>query len=462
MKRNVYGMNFTPSIGNPKVLVIPVWFTDSGNFIDEDFKEEVRCDIEAAYFGSEEDTGWHSVKSFYEYESHGKLTYDGTVSEWYEDSSSYTEYGPEESGQSKTQQLVKDATSWYFKNHKDDKRTNYDTDKDGCLDGVMLIYGAPDYSTLGWSGYSMKNLWAYCSWLLDTSICHLFAPGPNVFFWASYDFMYGDGDAREHTGLADNAGGDTRYCNIDAHTYIHEMGHVFGLNDYYDYNGNNSPAAGFSMQDLDVGGHDAFSSFALGWGQAYIPTESMTLYVKPFVTSGEMVILSPSWNESNSAFDEYLILEYYTTEELNELDSTHSYCNARTTGASKPGIRLWHVDARLGEWEYDYDIGDWTYAVTEETDPLQCKNITLAYDNSTGGEDYNLLHMIRNSKSMSYNTSSQLENKYLFKENESFSLSEYKSQFFNKTTFNNGKSFGYSFSVDSLTDEYAKITITKA
>ena len=52
--------DYTPSVGNPKLLVIPVWFTDSEACITENHKEDVRKDIEMAYFGTREETGWHS------------------------------------------------------------------------------------------------------------------------------------------------------------------------------------------------------------------------------------------------------------------------------------------------------------------------------------------------------------------------------------------------------------------
>ena len=73
------------------------------------------------------------------------------------------------------------------------------------------------------------------------------------------------------------------------------------------------------MQDYNVGGHDPFSSYALGWGKAYIPAESMTINLKPFATSGEMILLTPNFNKYNSPFDEYILLEYYTPTGLNQL-----------------------------------------------------------------------------------------------------------------------------------------------
>ena len=311
IKNNIYPLSATPTVGKAKLLVIPVWFNDSSSFINEDKKMNVREDISAAYFGKNTDTGWRSVKSYYEEESHGKLKLDGTVSNWYFPNTSYRTY-KSDADHSLTTSLVKEASDWYFTNNPEDNRTNYDCDKDGYLDGVVLIYAAPDNSQF--SDGDCSNLWAFCYWIQNTDVKNTIKPGANVFFWASYDFMYGKNKAASRTGKDKYADGDTsNNVNVDAHTYIHEMGHMFGLEDYYDYSSYGyAPAGGFSMQDHNVGGHDPFSVFALGWGKAYVPTTSAEINLKPFVSSGEMIILSPNWNAINSPFDEYLILEYYT------------------------------------------------------------------------------------------------------------------------------------------------------
>ena len=95
VENNVYPLSCTPSIGTAKLLIIPVWFSDSTTFIDSGKRETVRSDIEKAYFGSQSDTGWHSVKSYYEKESLGALTLTGTVSQWYECGKKYSNYATE-------------------------------------------------------------------------------------------------------------------------------------------------------------------------------------------------------------------------------------------------------------------------------------------------------------------------------------------------------------------------------
>ena len=282
--------------------------------------------------------------------------------------------------------------------------------------------------------------------------------------------MYGYNRAKSRTGLSTCHGGDTSHCNIDAHTFIHEMGHVFGLEDYYDYSNHGyKPAGGFSMQDENVGAHDPYSALALGWGGAYIPTDTALINLKPFTTSGEMIILSPSWNSYNSPFDEYILIEYYTPDGLNEFDTTYQY-DGRGQGSSKPGIRLWHIDARL------------VYGRTtlrETTNPListpygVTHMMSNTYDDGTsdtegylsplGAEyaDYNILQWIRNKNTTTYKSQTELSYNYLFKAGDTFTMDTYKKQFVKEGKLNSDKDLGFSFEVKSLSAESATIAINK-
>ena len=478
MEHNVYPLSSTPCVGSAHLLVIPVWFSDSSSFIASSKKEHIRDEIRKAYFGTNEETGWRSVKTFYEEESHGALSLSGTVSSWYEVSNSYTYYGSENSSGTKTSSLVKNATNWYFTNNPSDSRKNYDKDGDGYLDGVMLIYGAPDYSALNKNNYD--NLWAYCYWLQETTQKNVNKPGPNVFFWASYDFMYSRGDAYFHTNVASSiyGSGDTQHCSVDAHTYIHEMGHMFGLEDYYDYSNNGyDPAGGFSMQDHNVGGHDPFSAFALGWGEAYAPTSTMTINLKPFTSSGEMILLSNTTTSgSRSPFDEYLLLEFYTPTGLNKFDTDYLYCGSGPQGASASGIRLWHVDARLA-W---YTNVNPNAAPSITNDPTKSGGtVTMGMSNtySDGTQytegylsplgssyyNYNVLQMIRNNTTLTYKptTGKGLSNAHLFRTGETFTMSKYSKQFVNSGKLNTNQTLNFSFTVNNISSEYASITVTK-
>ena len=478
---NIYPISATPSIGKAKLLVIPVWFNDSSSFIQNDKKNNVIDDINTAYFGKNTDTGWRSVKTYYEEESHGNLKIDGTVSNWYEPNQSYQIYARDDD-HSKTISLVQSAINWYFDiENPSEKRTDYDCDRDGYLDGVILIYAAPDYDCYG--GNSNNNLWAFCYWIQEPSAKNTIRPGVNAFFWASYDFMYGKNKASTRTGSDRYSNGDTsNNVSVDAHTYIHEMGHMFGLEDYYDYsNSKYLPAGGFSMQDHNVGGHDPFSVFALGWGKAYIPETTMNIDLKPFTSSGEMIILSPKWNEYNSPFDEYLIIEYYTNDGLNYFDSNHPYMDgikSYPTGSKDSGIRLWHVDARLA---YTLD-GNYSAAKITTDPKISGQKVKRLMSNSYNDgsldmdylsplsernpqndrySDFNLLELVRNSTIVQTKSKSNMSSDNLFKAGDTFTMSRYTRQFINNAKLNNNTALGFNFTVNALNNGYASITVNK-
>ena len=472
-KNSPYLVDYCPTSGEVKLLIIPVWFNDSNRFITSNtFKDNVREDIKTAYLGTTEETGWHSVKTYYEEESSGALTIDGTVSDWYEVNYSYITVG--ENG-SITDELVRNATDWYFTNNPSDNRSNYDSDNNGFIDGIMLIYAAPNYASLNNKNY--KNLWAYCYWLQDER--ETSEAIPNTYFWASYDFMYSKRDAISITGSSYGYG-NTTYCNIDAHTYIHEMGHVFGLDDYYDYSDNEyNPAGGFSMQDYNVGGHDPYSVMALGWANPYVVTGNSKVTIGTFQKTRDLIVVSSSWNGGGSPFDEYLIFELYSPTGLNQFDVRHNYSGIQ--GPNKVGIRLWHVDGRLA---YSTDVKrvdnyyEPVFSPTQLTsNPNDSRNIygvTHAFSNTYNDKDYgsvlgknyydyNLLQLIRNDKTATFRPAEDLMSTDLFSEG-SYALTDFSSQFVKggNNKMNNDDSLDWKFKINingSGEDAIAEIEI---
>jgi hypothetical protein len=246
------------------------------------------------------------------------------------------------------------------------------------------------------------------------------------------------------------------------------MGHVFGLDDYYDYSGNASPAGGFSMQDYNVGGHDPFSVMALGWAKPYIPMSSATITIGDFQSSHDLILLTPSWNTNDSPFDEYMLLELYTPTGLNEFDATHQYGGGYPKGPTVPGIRLWHVDARLTR----YFSG--SYQTTLSTDPTS-SNVYTAMSNTyysskaadyisplgSSYANYNLLQLIRNNSSEDYTPTADFSASNLFTNGQSFSMSNVAGQFVNSGKLNSNINLGWTFTIDSLSSSNATITLSR-
>jgi len=458
-KNYYYEKGATPTLGKAKILVVPVWFSDSTSFIATSNKDEVRDDIDKSFFGDVEN--YYSVSKFYEIESYGKLKIEGTTTDWYECGATYSSYG---TSYNKTTSLVNTVLT-YAKANWGIKASDYDADGDGHIDGLCMIYGGPDCSAYGNDNY--ENLWAYTSW--NYTQRNPGNPVVNHFFWASYDFLYGKTTAQTRTGKSNYNSGNTSYCELDTHTFIHEFGHMLGLDDYYDYsNSSYTPAAGFSMQDCNVGAHDPFSVMALGWTNPYIPTDTCTIEIEPFQDNGDLILLTPKWNEDDSPFDEYILLELYTPTGLNKLDSDYNLYSGYPQGPSTPGIRVWHVDARL---------------VYSKTSTFSTSNFTTnpcttsgyvreamsntydrqynAFESSTY-VNYNLLQLVRKSTSATTKPTDYLKASYLFTTGNTFSLSTYKSQFPKSTSLNNGSSLGWTVTFDSVTSDKAIITVTRA
>jgi len=485
---NVAGTDYCPNQGSPKLLVIPVWFTDSSNFINMSHKEDVRQDIEKCYFGTNEETGWRSVKTYYSELSQERCVLDGVVSDWYECGYAYTsaaKFSSETARYSFMSTLINDAVEWYFQQDGALDDNDFDLDENGFLDGVMLIYGAPDYYSLYNAGYGYQamnydNLWAYTTWLENEASVE--APNANVIFWASYAFMYGTEVAQSRTGSKNFCGGDTAYCNLDTHTFIHEMGHVFGANDYYDYSGSYCPSGGFSMQDNNVGSHDPFTALACGWVDPYIPKQSCEITIRPFQNQGhDLILLTPFWDSMNSPFDEYMLLELYTPTGLNEFDCNHTYKSGQyPKGPKDVGVRLWHVDSRLIKAKRAYANGSVMWDSNPTIDPTESNVYTMLsntyWSSSSSGycsvlgqsySDYNILQLVKNSTTASHKIRSgtYLSSNDLFKDGSSFNMNSYGKQFVNTGKLNSDESLGWSFGV-SITgtgeNALATITLTKA
>lgn len=455
--------NAIPNQGEPELLILPIYFNDSSDFIPIDKKDVVKSDLEKAFFGTKEDVGFESVSSYYSALSCEKCKLKGTVSNWLNIDESYRNYFYDES---KTTTLVTNAVDKYF-SESNDIRSRYDLDKNGFLDGVVLIYAGPDSDNLS-KDEKAGNLWAYTNWISTTSDVN--SPKVCSFMWASYDFMYSKSTANEKLGNECASGDSTNSKLIlDTHVFIHEVGHMFGLVDYYDYSYKYSPAGAFSMQDHNIGSHDPYSVMALGWCDPYIPTKSCTITLNTFQSSRDCIVLSNSWNDINSPFDEYLLVEFYSPDGLNQFDHEHAYQNIRATGADECGIRLWHVDARLVYDTYK-DPSKFT------CDPkIKNSRVMHMMSNTYGGStyargyttplgnaytNYNILQLIRNEETMDYQPHYAFDNLSLFKNGKKFTMNTFGKQFVNKAKLNSNKVLGWNFSVE-IADNQAIIHLNR-
>lgn len=310
------------------------------------------------------DTGyWESVASYYRKSSMGKLNFNFEIASTFACGKSSQEVNDLNKGANASYytscDMVEAAIANYKKVNGDDSTKKFDNDHDGYIDGLWVVYSAPDYghsSTIG--KYSNKDIfWAFCT-DKTTNTASVDSPTLHSFGWASQDFM--------NEGVVAPA--------VDAHTFIHETGHLLSLTDYYSYDISSASSSGceggLAMMDLNIGDQDSFSKIALGWANPYVVTEDCVVTINPNESSGDCVLLADNWN--GTVFDEYMLFDLQTPTGLNALDSTASY-SSRPLYFNKPGVRAFHVDARIGKLQYIYageesDVSsDGIYWVGDET-----------------------------------------------------------------------------------------------
>lgn len=314
-----------PSTGNRNLLVIPIDFEDKVCSSLPSGCNGTRTQIMNAFFGQDSANAYQSVVSYFNDASFGKLHLSGKVAPWYQSKNITLEEVSKD--KSLVDKIVVEAIDDYKKNNDDIAK--YDTDNDGYIDGVAFIYAAE---------YGQKNtsLWAYESSLgLAPSQA---SPQVRSYFWASYQYMNSDGVMSK----------------VDAHTYIHETGHLLGLDDYYSRDANQiyKPLGGMDMMDYNLGDHNTFSKMLLDWTRPYVVTGDATIKIKASYKNGDCIII-PAGEWNGSAMDEYLLIELYSPKGLNKHDSSVKYTNGTQDFSlmNKYGIKVYHVDARIAYYK---------------------------------------------------------------------------------------------------------------
>ena len=147
---------FLKSTGTQKVLVVPVYVTEYMSTISW---TTIKADIEETMFGDPKDGKlyWESLASFYNKSSFGKLTITGTVLN--QPMGPYTISQLSSTEDTGAEDICVENLDSYLTSQGINK-TDYDQDKDGCLDLVMFIYLAPNASND--DDLSDDDFWAYC------------------------------------------------------------------------------------------------------------------------------------------------------------------------------------------------------------------------------------------------------------------------------------------------------------
>lgn len=434
-----------------KLLVVPVSFKDTRKKATED----IRQDISKTFFGKASDTGWESVASYYYKSSRGQLTLTGEVTPWINLGTATTEL----KNSSQIEDLV---IKKIYDTFPGEMLQEYDLNQDGWLDALWIVYAADIQQN------NNETFWAFVSWVNAES--NMDKPYPGVFGWTSYEFMYEGGNA----GLPQFKGDEGKLL-VDSHTFVHETGHMLGLTDYYDYDSETNPSGGVDMMGNNIIDHNAYSKFLLHWNQPLIPNaiqEETTIRLRPAAQSGDFILLNPEWN--GSVFDEYILLEYYTVEGLNEKDSRVRYQTdySRAVGHNQPGVRVWHVDSTLwagpirNNWfTYDYEVTPQPGDVYADVKDVNTHAVYFGASNTTSegrDEDFDLLKLLDASGAGSYYNSydANSSNSSLFQPGDE--ITDWNKYLKNGTgKFNSGNDIGFTVSFGAMDANGIQVTLTK-
>ncbi|MBQ9161662.1 MAG: hypothetical protein IJX74_00160 [Clostridia bacterium] len=410
-----YYIDGCPTVGNPRVLVIPVEFSDataaSSNFTVDKLKD--------IFYGNAGTTDYYSLSHYYYASSYGQLNLNITVmDEWFRpqyDSEYYKNATMDYYGSEVAigDQLIMDEALAYYATIYDLKQ--FDSDNNGIIDAVVLV------NTLD-IDYENNFNWAYRYWNIytDDEGCYYEHDevSANDYIWMSYQFMFEGYDETNGTTY-DN------YDNMSTYTFIHEFGHILGADDYYDtsYSSDEGPLSGCDIMDSMLGDHNAYSKFNYGWittSRLVVTDSTVTLTLEDFSENGDTIILANDWDPTLGAYQEYYVIMYYKGTGLNNSEIGGGYF-------LRDGIVVYHVNSTLYSEVYE---GETYYDVYN--------NNTDASDDN--GSTNNLIEYVKSSAG-----------NFTYVEGDTLP----------SVTDDSGEALGYTFTVDALTDSTATITFEK-
>ena len=429
------GRQYLNSGGTAHLLVVPITFNEQ----EEDILNAKKTLIQNAFFGESKMTKYESVASYYHKSSYSHLKIEGEVADFVlvDDVTLKDVTSTRDTVIIKAMQelLREDETHIPF------DISPYCTINPNYIDAVYFIYDYPykNPDSVFWAITEHRS-----SPLSGTKVIN--------YSWSSFDFMQDDKDdiLKSH--------------KVRANTYIHETGHLFGLVDYYNTKGYAyQPTGLMDMMDYNLGDHSSFSKYLLGWNKPIVVKEEGKITINSFSNDGDFILV-PTSKYSNTPFDEYLLIEYFTPTGLNRSKEFPSYSYKDKDGNSHVfsyptsyGLKVYHVDARLG---YIPARPANPYAFIDDEDSKISSRykagqtyVDFYYDNSPSEASSScLLHLLESSGENTFSNGYAASNSTLFRRFASFGKDTYQD-----FVFNNGELLPYWFEVKEFTAN--KVTI---
>lgn len=447
-RNNYINWIYTPSVGKVPFLVVPVILGGD----DSKATPENLSLINKAFFGNSSDLYYESLHSYYYRSSYGQLDITGTVTDFFD----LKKYDPRYSSESDITELAtidiaNDITNW-AQNDLGYDLTEYDSDHDGLIDGLWMIY-------LSNSSPNNPALWAFSYTTGATG--NVLSPVVNNYGWAGINFLNDT-----YTSLSGNFA--NKAC--DAHVLIHETGHMLGAQDYYSYSYSGYDPTGRSlMMSYNSNDHDLYTKMMFGWVTPYVVYDTSKITLIASQAKKNQLIVIPYDNKKFrknkdgkvifNMFDEYLVLEYYTDDDLNSKD----YDCYDVYHIKGKGIRMLHIDSRLALSNRVISSGqddDREIELTMPEDPDEVLTTTSPLvqfiSNTESGEraesevygfpkTYDAFDELRviSADKIKLSQNSIAGSRTLFKSGNVFTIEDYQNSFPSKNKFDNGESFSY-------------------
>lgn len=208
----------------------------------------------------------------------------------------------------------------------------YDNDNDGDIDLLKILYAGPP---TGWGNF----WWAYRWEFFVSGATTKKFDGKRLKQFV-FQFVSTRGPAND---------------DFDPLTLLHEMGHAFGLADYYDYEPSVGPQGGVGRLDMmhgNWGNHNAFSRWLLDWIELEVigsgpPLESILVASGSSLQDNKAIAIFPGLTGTISPGQEMFLVE----------NRTQFGNDAGIAGTPGNGLLIWHVDAMVNssgtEFEFD-------------------------------------------------------------------------------------------------------------
>lgn len=487
-----------PSLGDANLLVIPVHLP-GGNEYKTD---KVKSDIEKVFFGDKDDSslGFKSVKQYYSEASYGKFNLSGTVTDWFDATTLVSDVKDITSGTEGTivNKILRGAVDWASSSQGINLK-DFDNNEDGNIDGVYLVYDHLDWTTENYiqhesnpqfdSSTLNQAFWNFTYWDFYSESKND-EPTTSGFSWSSFDMMYTSYCERNKNDTPDLS--DLSKIKLDSHTFIHEFGHLLGLEDYYSSSDSSyHPAGEATMMDQNIGDLDSYSKILLGWVTPYVVygTSEITI-TNVSKNSGNSVIVIPSnyaeisqsvedaikgnridkFRYTFNPFSEYLMIDLYTPDGNNEQDTYGPYVFDRSAMANKVGVRIYHIDSRIFKCKVvDYMGGqklayvdgyvwDGQMLADDEAILMPISNNMSESKNFQLPQSFDYFDQIRLLESSGINTfdkNGMMTNQTLYySESKPFDIMSYGYQFFNgRYTYDDGNELPFKVKVLNVEDK---------